>query len=1142
MEDPVCDGPATQCSQKVNYEMKYDKNYRRCNSTQMPEKCDNNYEAKVNKAIEYCSNILHRYFFKIGLVQEKVYNAWKALIDKDFNFAQEAIAEKHVELMTVLADAYATDFSGSPYIKLVWEFWIAKLHMKGLKTLSAEHRTKMEIIGRILASLLIVNAEYQKAATVLHDIVGFNSKDIASRLVMLKLAAQLGEWEVLEKLLQDENKLPSASGEQKGLLQLFELLHRVHTQSNTISSDEIIACTEKYISTKFTTYIECEACVVAEKIRIAASRLPHPDLTKIGDPIANRTRELRSSAVLVKSRIPSFFLEKEKNLLLRRYYKTEELQKLMTTEGSTSFLKSCSNLAIFFDTSQSNIVECLECGLLKEATSSALSYWRDALRLCVPIHLLRATALNVRVWQHNPEVLRHAKNSVEVLFSRNVEKESTKKESPRKVLSRTQNKSTKDSSSSSLEPHKKDCSCLLCSSSSFSTTFLLEMNITKLIYALYNNKDCEKFYPVWKQEVIPRFTIENTAFRSQFPGLNSNLLNANQSAAYVDAIARWAMTLLPQHVAKPKVQKLITEALEHACRDVVSMRSNWLLLKQLTRLHEPAKALLADKENVVASIERSLNSLSIDQSGTPARGRAKRITRATKNYVELSEEVLATRDEDFQDYNHLMLREWRTRTCCYLTQHCVDPFEKAYYLAEASLCGVRQLIKAHYAREEETYYHKSVDEFRHDVADIPEDLTVVQLFVDHNKMLWFSRLHSKLLPFTVPIADLNDSSVMERMQDLLEKNKETTNNRDSKTFWKSRKAVDQTLKGIIENVQNEWFGSLVHFLLPYSEKLPSTYVTQLAKTGLSKDSCKSLICAAGCANAKEEWLPLVKLVCDVERISFDSVLSIASTCYDKLDSVQREAIDIAVKDKFTILNIAPELSCIQFESMPFLRDYPLVCRIPSFKLFCNLINNVDPVPKPINGRKSYFVLNAGGDLPDTEKRLAPVVESYKFDGIKGIVPESAQISAVLNKYDVFFYIGHGSGGRYFGRNIIRSSKCRAVPILMGCDSAAIILEGPGFDGKSAIYDYLIARCPCVVGCLWMVTDGEIDRYFVALLDYCFSHLQAKSIEDVADKITTKRGYRTLLRGIANAREKCHLQYLTGGAVVAYGLPVVSQIV
>lgn len=43
----------------------------------------------------------------------------------------------------------------------------------------------------------------------------------------------------------------------------------------------------------------------------------------------------------------------------------------------------------------------------------------------------------------------------------------------------------------------------------------------------------------------------------------------------------------------------------------------------------------------------------------------------------------------------------------------------------------------------------------------------------------------------------------------------------------------------------------------------------------------------------------------------------------------------------------------------------------------------------------------------------------------------------INLLNVFFlnnyrYLGHGSGGRYFGRSSIRESDCKAVSVLMGC--------------------------------------------------------------------------------------------------------------
>jgi len=75
-------------------------------------------------------------------------------------------------------------------------------------------------------------------------------------------------------------------------------------------------------------------------------------------------------------------------------------------------------------------------------------------------------------------------------------------------------------------------------------------------------------------------------------------------------------------------------------------------------------------------------------------------------------------------------------------------------------------------------------------------------------------------------------------------------------------------------------------------------------------------------------------------------------------------------------------------------------------------------------------------------------------------------------------------------------------------SARIQEEGPNFDGRSSLYEYLIAKCPCVIGCLWTVTDGDIDRFFMALVNSCFSQLnaaaKAEAIPTPLTRAKTKR--------------------------------------
>lgn len=71
--------------------------------------------------------------------------------------------------------------------------------------------------------------------------------------------------------------------------------------------------------------------------------------------------------------------------------------------------------------------------------------------------------------------------------------------------------------------------------------------------------------------------------------------------------------------------------------------------------------------------------------------------------------------------------------------------------------------------------------------------------------------------------------------------------------------------------------------------------------------------------------------------------------------------------------------------------------------------------------------------------------------------------------------------------------------------------------------YLGAGSAAVVGNLWDVTDRDIDRFSLSLLD---------------DIINIKSGdVVSLLAAVAKAREACKLSYLVGAAPVVYGLPV-----
>ncbi len=62
--------------------------------------------------------------------------------------------------------------------------------------------------------------------------------------------------------------------------------------------------------------------------------------------------------------------------------------------------------------------------------------------------------------------------------------------------------------------------------------------------------------------------------------------------------------------------------------------------------------------------------------------------------------------------------------------------------------------------------------------------------------------------------------------------------------------------------------------------------------------------------------------------------------------------------------------------------------------------------------------------------------------------------------------------------------------------------------------------PSVVGCLWNVTDGDIDRFSRALL-----------------KSTKKSTGSYLSSLVSESKQACKLPWVTGAATVVYGVPV-----
>lgn len=184
--------------------------------------------------------------------------------------------------------------------------------------------------------------------------------------------------------------------------------------------------------------------------------------------------------------------------------------------------------------------------------------------------------------------------------------------------------------------------------------------------------------------------------------------------------------------------------------------------------------------------------------------------------------------------------------------------------------------------------------------------------------------------------------------------------------------------------------------------------------------------------------------------------------------------------------------------------------------------------------RGYYVLDPEANLPHTRKQLGPVFQGLGrrlgWSGVQGETPTEDAMAQTLEEVDIFAYCGHGAGELLVGRDAVAGlTKC-AVAVLMGCSSGR--LKGYGdFEPMGMATSYLAGGSPAVVANLWDVTDKDIDRFSVALLEAFLG-------EGGGGKGKSGNGRAlTLAHAVAESRSECKMPFIIGYAPVCYGIPV-----
>lgn len=338
-------------------------------------------------------------------------------------------------------------------------------------------------------------------------------------------------------------------------------------------------------------------------------------------------------------------------------------------------------------------------------------------------------------------------------------------------------------------------------------------------------------------------------------------------------------------------------------------------------------------------------------------------------------------------------------------------------------------------------------------------------------------------------------SILEELESIKERSGKITTDIEKSEWWKSKRELDLQLQSLLERIECDILGKWAGVLTPqkYSKKLSSfesvltTYIRSLKTEGER-------------IHFREQF-----------RREFNSDLNENNPPVSNLPIA---------------LILGKYVNKIPWESLPCVTaNKTTMTRLPSFKLIANQSYNKLPLRRFTNN--AYYFIEANTDLENTKNRMYPIFKKFKWDGYhhESGHPDETEFIKALQKRDLFVFCGHGCGEQFFRYSkLIDNGKvnCHSSLILMGCSSGALN-DGGELDPIGAPYYCLAAGSPAVVGTLWDVTDGDIDRFFIQFLNL------AKD----------ERGI-SVNNAVAKSRSACKLNYLTGASIVVYGFPTVLE--
>jgi separase len=400
---------------------------------------------------------------------------------------------------------------------------------------------------------------------------------------------------------------------------------------------------------------------------------------------------------------------------------------------------------------------------------------------------------------------------------------------------------------------------------------------------------------------------------------------------------------------------------------------------------------------------------------------------------------------------------------------------------------------------------------------------------------------------------------------------------DRKAWWAARHALDDQLGELLATIEFCWLGAFKTVLNPrtptddpafvaFCDRLDLIFQTALSSSGADtrrgarvrlNDTLLSCFSTLSSKCKDEEVEDLVYFVLDqyqfhgvsvaLAELDFDQIGVDVKGALAEFEAARVARTSAADKEaEHLLLVLDKNVQGLPWESLPILRGRA-VSRVPSLTFLLDQVSLGTHLGAPssrrtVDARRTHYFLNPGGDLTGTEGRFRArldALEGAGWKGVRGRAPAEPEMAAALADSELVMYFGHGGGEEYIRGYKVRALPRCAVTMLWGCSSGKLHDQG-GFDRTGTPYDYVLAGSPCLVANLWDVTDKDIDKVTLEVMDLLGLDADANASQLKPRLKLPGTEDASVVQAISAARSVAKLQFLTGAATVVYGIPVYIQ--